>query len=475
MTIAVIDEIDQCEALLVRLTEELETGVSDLASFIDTYRRLERLLDLKAHTDVLLAHRVRCDKAVEVAGTKKPVRFLQDTFGWSKRRASNISTQAARLYGPIKDNPPENEPAEETSKRLEEARQLRALSADKLRRHRLSADMRKLIESSLAGLRTKDARVRESIRFEAVSYGVGHSYDDTRELLNQRVRNVNRSLSKEQCDSAASRRLTITKPGTDGNVGIFGRIAPETAAVLTDQVDREMRKPRPKGDQRSYHQRYEEAFSTVIKRGTGTTESTLVVCISPKDFTHCDFINAGIEHPTNTGIPLTTEQVMALGMKKFGFIAVHDPHTGDVLRLGRFERCANIFQRIALTAAQNVCTHPGCSTPISKCEIHHIEPYAQGGATDIENLTCLCRIHHSDNDDTRAHHAKHHAARDPKTGRVGATRGAGHDHNETEVHLNDSVAAQQAPGAKVRAQAWPQRCPHHSANQGDDAATTHQS
>ncbi|WP_192796025.1 HNH endonuclease signature motif containing protein [Corynebacterium sp. 11A] len=469
MMTALIDEISQYEAFLLRLTEELESGVEDFDNVIATYQRLEQLQDLKAHTDVLLAHRVRSEKAVAVAGTKKPVRFLQDTLGWSKTRASNVSTQAARLYGPIKDAPPEDEPAHETAQRVEEARQLRALSVDKLRRHRLSADMRRLIETSLAGLRTKDARIRESIRLEAVSYGAEHSYDDTRELLILRVRRANSSLPDAHRDSAASRRLTITKPGTDGNVGIFGRIAPDAAAVLTDQVDREMRKPRPKGDQRSYHQRYEEAFSAVIKRGTGNADSTLVVCISPKDFTHCDYANAGIEHPTNTGIPLSTEQVMALGMKKYGFLAVHDPHTGDVLRLGRFERCANTFQRIALAAAQNVCSHPGCSTPISKCEIHHIEPYAQGGATDIDNLTCLCRIHHSDNDDTRAHHSKHHAARDPKTGRVGATRGAHAAESSPEVHVNDSVAAQQAPGAKVRAQPWPEPCAYHNQDTATDA------
>jgi hypothetical protein len=39
------------------------------------------------------------------------------------------------------------------------------------------------------------------------------------------------------------------------------------------------------------------------------------------------------------------------------------------------------------------CRFPGC-TASRFVEFHHLEPWAQGGATDLDNLVSLCSFHH---------------------------------------------------------------------------------
>ena len=80
---------------------------------------------------------------------------------------------------------------------------------------------------------------------------------------------------------------------------------------------------------------------------------------------------------------------------------------GWKLDLGYSRRSANRRIRRALIARDRTCTAPGCDRPHWMCEIHHIVPWAEGGRTDLDNLTLLCSRHH------HLHHANegHRTAR----------------------------------------------------------------
>ncbi len=41
------------------------------------------------------------------------------------------------------------------------------------------------------------------------------------------------------------------------------------------------------------------------------------------------------------------------------------------------------------------CVFPGCDRPATWCDVHHLIPWSQGGATDLDNLVLLCRHHHT--------------------------------------------------------------------------------
>ncbi|WP_405138813.1 DUF222 domain-containing protein [Nocardia sp. NBC_01388] len=53
-------------------------------------------------------------------------------------------------------------------------------------------------------------------------------------------------------------------------------------------------------------------------------------------------------------------------------------------------RLAGPAQRLALIASEKGCTRPGCDAPATMCAVHHITEWAQGGPTDIDNLTLAC-------------------------------------------------------------------------------------
>jgi hypothetical protein len=40
------------------------------------------------------------------------------------------------------------------------------------------------------------------------------------------------------------------------------------------------------------------------------------------------------------------------------------------------------------------CSAPGCTAPGYQCEVHHVEEWAAGGRTDIDDLTFACRPDH---------------------------------------------------------------------------------
>ncbi len=65
-----------------------------------------------------------------------------------------------------------------------------------------------------------------------------------------------------------------------------------------------------------------------------------------------------------------------------------------VLDLGRTRRIASRAQVLALIVRDGGCSFPGCDRPPEWCERHHITAWMDGGPTDLDNLTLLCRFHH---------------------------------------------------------------------------------
>lgn len=64
------------------------------------------------------------------------------------------------------------------------------------------------------------------------------------------------------------------------------------------------------------------------------------------------------------------------------------------LALGRDVRIVPGWLRRAVTLRDLHCVVDGCDVPAHRCEIHHVQPWINGGATDIHNLATLCIRHH---------------------------------------------------------------------------------
>ena len=64
------------------------------------------------------------------------------------------------------------------------------------------------------------------------------------------------------------------------------------------------------------------------------------------------------------------------------------------LDLGRTTRTVPAHLRKAVIQRDKKCRFPGCEQPPSVCQIHHLIPWSQGGATALGNLAMFCRFHH---------------------------------------------------------------------------------
>lgn len=65
-----------------------------------------------------------------------------------------------------------------------------------------------------------------------------------------------------------------------------------------------------------------------------------------------------------------------------------------VLYVGREQRTVTPRQRAALAVMHPHCAFAGCRVPISRCHVHHVVHWADGGSTDLDNLVPLCHAHH---------------------------------------------------------------------------------
>ncbi len=65
---------------------------------------------------------------------------------------------------------------------------------------------------------------------------------------------------------------------------------------------------------------------------------------------------------------------------------------GGVLDVGRRTRTIPPSIRRALAARDTGCRFPGCTS--RRCDAHHIDHWADGGPTRVDNLLLLCRRHH---------------------------------------------------------------------------------
>jgi hypothetical protein len=65
------------------------------------------------------------------------------------------------------------------------------------------------------------------------------------------------------------------------------------------------------------------------------------------------------------------------------------------LDVGRMSRTVTVAQRRAVIVRDRQCRFPGCDRPPRWGDIHHIVHWADGGASDLDNLIVVCRRHHT--------------------------------------------------------------------------------
>ena len=202
----------------------------------------------------------------------------------------------------------------------------------------------------------------------------------------------------------ADRRHLHLRAGRDGSyVGEFRLTG--TAGAKLQAVLGPLARPRADGpggqsggqqDERTYGQRMHDAVEDVCDRllrsatlpDSGGTPATVIVTIDLDDLRHRTGYGT-----SSDGTLLPAHRVLELAGQADLVPAVLS-RVGAVVALGRGRRIASPTQTAALIARDHGCSFPGCDRPPEWCERHHIRGWIDGGPTDLDNLTLLCRYHH---------------------------------------------------------------------------------
>ncbi len=91
------------------------------------------------------------------------------------------------------------------------------------------------------------------------------------------------------------------------------------------------------------------------------------------------------------GIHVSTETARRLSCDAAMVRMQHGP-AGEILDVGRRTRTISPALRRALRARDRQCRFPGCRNV--RVDAHHVEHWADGGRTALDNLVLLCRRHH---------------------------------------------------------------------------------
>ncbi|WP_165821164.1 HNH endonuclease signature motif containing protein [Nocardioides gansuensis] len=93
------------------------------------------------------------------------------------------------------------------------------------------------------------------------------------------------------------------------------------------------------------------------------------------------------------GTRISASQARLLACKA-GIIPAVMGGRSEVLDLGRSKRLFTRAQRVAKVLAHKTCQVEGCDHPAAWCEVHHRDPWAKGGRTDLEKAVLARPWHH---------------------------------------------------------------------------------
>lgn len=223
----------------------------------------------------------------------------------------------------------------------------------------------------------------------------GASPRDTRDAAD-RFRDI---LNNETDEEAADRRyrqrsVTSTVP-IDGMVTTSITLPTLEARMFLNAITHAAG-PFTQGDTRSHAQRLADgaiALADAYAKGTitgGRERPTVVLTMTLDTYLGLDNHDARTAHGDR--IPAHIARRLATHADLQRVIT-----TGTaILHMGRKVRCATDDHYRALVARDGGCRWPGCHAPAAWCDIDHIVPWHQGGATDPDNLIMWCRHHHTE-------------------------------------------------------------------------------
>ena len=204
------------------------------------------------------------------------------------------------------------------------------------------------------------------------------------------------------------KRETFFKMRTeaDGCLSVSGKFDPISASILKSKIGRVVEAMFHSGDKEvpvdvmpwiePNDHRQAQALIALVN---GASESVSDVPARAEIVVHVDLetlqhgLHAGGTCRTALGADLPVETVRRLACEAEILPVVLDGRSVPI-DVGRSKRLATVHQRRALEAIHPTCAIPDCEVIFDHCNVHHIDYWENGGATDLNNMIPLCSRHH---------------------------------------------------------------------------------
>jgi Domain of unknown function (DUF222)/HNH endonuclease len=171
---------------------------------------------------------------------------------------------------------------------------------------------------------------------------------------------------------------------------LLASLTPRSAPQPTDQAG-----PDPRSHAQRMHDALEDLAGLAVRRtelpDSGAPAQVIITLTADQLATRTGLAQ------TSFGQQLSVSEALGLADEAAINLLLTDV-TGAVLAHGRTKRIATRSQTLALIARDQGCTFPGCDKPPEWCQRHHILAWADGGRTDLNNLTLVCGHHHREFD-----------------------------------------------------------------------------
>jgi hypothetical protein len=189
--------------------------------------------------------------------------------------------------------------------------------------------------------------------------------------------------------------------------------APEDSAFLGDLRDRlvgprtrgvrfvndaeEARAEQIRADERTTEQLAVDGLMVILQAGAEADDGTILGSRKPSvrvKTTYADLkADAGfaeIEGETAVVSISTAKRVIC----NTGIVPVVFDPTGHLIDVAQDQRLHSARQRVGFSIRDGGCLIPWCDRPPSWCEIHHADPWSEGGKSTVANGVTICRAHH---------------------------------------------------------------------------------
>jgi hypothetical protein len=229
------------------------------------------------------------------------------------------------------------------------------------------------------------------------------------ERLVRAWRRVDRLQAAAQEEARHLARHLSTWVDEHGMVVIRGRLTPEVGAVVhraleaaADRLFREGRDVAPAErleEEVTPAQRRadalgllaETALASDLDRGSAGDRYQVVLHIDSSSGVVAGEGLSGTLEVDHGALNVSAETSQRLSCDASVVTMRHD-HDGTILDVGRKTRTVPPSIQRALRARDRSCRFPGCTA--RRCDAHHVEHWADGGVTSLDNLVLLCRRHH---------------------------------------------------------------------------------